>query len=167
MELSKHFKFIFKSNEFIIWNEGRLFFFNLPSFYFYKWVEFKTLSFIFISYFHFISFLKHLFNYDKKLNYFYFFRIKLKGLGYRVTPLSNNLLRLFFNRSNFFYMHIPSCMLLKYKNRRLFFISTRLEDLKVSMHYLLLLKKQIVYRLKGLFSPKQIFLIKPGKNKFR
>jgi hypothetical protein len=49
----------------------------------------------------------------------------------------------------------------------LFFISTRLEDLKLSMLYLLMLKKQIVYRLKGLFFPKQIFLIKPGKNKFR
>jgi len=64
-------------------------------------------------------------------------------------------------------MHIPSSILLKYKNRRLFFISTRLEDLKLSMLYLLMLKKQIVYRLKGLFFPKQIFLIKPGKNKFR
>ena len=64
-------------------------------------------------------------------------------------------------------MHIPASILLKYKNRRLIFISTHLEHLKVSMLHLVLLKKQILYRLKGLFFPRNILLIKPGKNKFR
>jgi hypothetical protein len=127
----------------------------------------KKLSFIFLNYFYFIAFLKHILNFDARLSLFYFFRVKLKGLGYRVTHLSKSIVRLFFNRSNFFYMHIPPSVLLKYKNRRLFFISTQLEVLKLSMLYLLMLKKQSVYRLKGLFFPKQIMLLKPGKNKFR
>jgi len=166
---SKVFKFVFneKLNMFTIWNGGRVFFLKLPSFFFFKIVDSKNIRFIFFKYFYYITFFKHILNLDIKLSSFYFFRIKLKGLGYRVTHLTKSVVRLFFNRSNFFYMHIPSSILLKYKNRRLFFISTRLEDLKLSMLYLLMLKKQIVYRLKGLFFPKQIFLIKPGKNKFR
>ncbi len=79
----------------------------------------------------------------------------------------NILVKIFFNRSNFFYIYIPRTILFRYKIRRLFFLSTKLTDLKLLMINLLLLKKYIVYRLSGLFYPRQIILLKPGKNKFR
>lgn len=102
-----------------------------------------------------------------KLSSFYYLRLKLKGLGYRIIHVSTFLVKLFFNRSNFFYMHIPKSILFRYKIRRLFFLSTKLVDLRNLMINLLLLKKYIVYRLSGLFYPRQIILLKPGKNKFR
>ena len=64
-------------------------------------------------------------------------------------------------------MHIPKTILFRYKIRRLFFLSINLIDLRNLSLNLLLLKKYIVYRLSGLFYPRQIILLKPGKNKFR
>lgn len=64
-------------------------------------------------------------------------------------------------------MHLPRTILLRYKIRRLFFLSTKLVDIRNLMINLLLLKKYIIYRLSGLFYPRQIILLKPGKNKFR
>jgi hypothetical protein len=98
---------------------------------------------------------------------FYFFRLKLKGLGYRVFNVTKNLIKVFFNRSNFFYIHIPSCILLKNRTRRLFFISTKNEELSVTILSILFLKEFVIYRQQGLYYPRQILLIKPGKNKFR
>jgi len=94
-------------------------------------------------------------------------RLKLKGLGYRIVHLSKFLVKIFFNRSNFFYLHIPVSILFRYKIRRLFFLGIKLTDLRLLMINLLLLRKYIVYRLSGLFYPRQIILLKPGKNKFR
>jgi hypothetical protein len=102
-----------------------------------------------------------------KLSSFYYLRLKLKGLGYRIVHISTFLIKIFFNRSNFFYIHIPKTILFRYKIRRLFFLSTKLVDLRVLMINILLLKKYIIYRLSGLFYPRQIILLKPGKNKFR
>jgi len=102
-----------------------------------------------------------------KLISFYYLRLKLKGLGYRIIHITKFLIKIFFNRSNYFYVHLPNTILFRYKIRRLFFLSTRLADLRLLMINLLLLKKYIVYRLSGLFYPSQILLLKPGKNKFR
>lgn len=167
-KFSKSFKFFFfqKNCNIIIQRNSRFFFLNLPFLYFLK--KNKTLiSFIFLNYFHFITFVKHVSQMYNKLFSFYFFRLKLKGLGYRIVHLSTFLLKVFFNRSNFFYIHLSSSILFKYKIRRLFFLSTNIEHLRVSMIHILLLKKYIVYRLSGLFYPRQILILKPGKNKFR
>ena len=91
----------------------------------------------------------------------------MKGLGYRIIHISTFLIKVFFNRSNFFYIHVPTSILFRYKIRRLFFLGTRINELKLLMINFLLLKKYIVYRLSGLFYPRQIILLKPGKNKFR
>lgn len=39
--------------------------------------------------------------------------------------------------------------------------------LKILILNLLLLKERLIYRYNGIIYPKQIFLMKPGKNKFR
>jgi hypothetical protein len=159
--------FFFKKNNLIILKKkSRFFFLKLPYFYFYK-LKNKIISFIFSNYFHYISFFKHVLELYNKLSSFYYLRLKLKGLGYRIIHISQHLIKIFFNRSNYFYVHIPSSILFRYKIRRLFFLSTRLVDLRLLMINILLLKKYIVYRSSGLFYPRQILLLKPGKNKFR
>ena len=144
----------------------RYFIFKLPFLFFFKESK-ESSSFIFLSRFHYVTFLKHLFNFYDKLSSFYYFNLKLKGLGYRVFRISKFLIKIFLNRSNFFYMHISSKVLLKYRTRRFFFISTDLGTLKVLVINLLLLKEFIIYRVNGIYYPRQILLIKPGKNKFR
>src|SRR6201985_3867264 len=164
----KNFKIfiLIKQNFIILKKQSRFFFLKLPSIYFYK-LKSTIFSLCLINYFHYITFFKHVIQLYNKLSSFYYLRLKLKGLGYRIVHVSAFLVKLFFNRSNFFYMHIPKSILFRYKIRRLFFLSTKLVDLRNLMINLLLLKKYIVYRLSGLFDPRQIILLKPGKNKFR
>ena len=168
------YKFIYNFNYFLnlsystimVLLNTRYFVFKLPFLFFYKESN-ESSNFIFLSKFHFKTFIKHLFNFYDKLSSFYYFNLKLKGLGYRVFRISKSLIKIFLNRSNFFYMHISSKVLLKYRTRRFFFISTDLGTLKVLIINLLLLKEFIIYRVNGIYYPRQILLIKPGKNKFR
>jgi len=172
--LSNSYKFIYNFNYFLnlsystimVLLNTRYFVFKLPFLFFYKESN-ESSNFIFLSKFHYKSFVKHLFNFYDKLSSFYYFNLKLKGLGYRVFRISKSLIKIFLNRSNFFYMHISSKVLLKYRTRRFFFISTDLGTLKVLIINLLLLKEFIIYRVNGIYYPRQILLIKPGKNKFR
>jgi hypothetical protein len=153
-------------NTIIVNLNTRFFLFKLPFRFFFKQNKDST-DFIFLSRFHYITFIKHLFNFYDKLFAFYYFNLKLKGLGYRVFRISKFLIKIFLNRSNFFYLHISYKVLLKYRTRRFFFISTDLVSLRVLVINLLLLKEFIIYRVNGIYYPRQILLIKPGKNKFR
>src|ERR1044072_1259045 len=155
-----------KQNYIILKKNSRIFLLKIPYIYFFK-LKNNNISLLFINYFCYISFFKHIIQLYIKLSSFYYLRLKLKGLGYRIIHVSKYLIKIFFNRSNFFYVYIPKTILFRYKIRRLFFLSTKITDLRLLMINLLLLKKYIVYRLSGLFYPRQIILLKPGKNKFR
>jgi len=153
-------------NFIIIIVKFRFFLFKIPSIYFYK-LNNNYCKFLFLNKFFYVSFLRHLFNFYNKCFTFYYFRLKLKGLGYRIFNVTKNLLKVFFNRSNFFYIYISSSILLKNRTRRLFFISTSNEVLSVTIISILYLKEFVIYRQHGLYYLRQILLIKPGKNKFR
>jgi hypothetical protein len=144
----------------------RFFIFKIPPIFFYK-LDNNNYKFIFFKKNFYITFLRHLFNFYNRFFIFYYFRLKLKGLGYRIFNVTKNLIKVFFNRNNFFYIHISLCILLKNRTRRLFFISTSNEALSVTIISILYLKEFVVYRQQGLYYPRQILLIKPGKNKFR
>src|SRR5690242_4292079 len=94
------FFFFFKKNYIIIKKKNRFFFLKLSYIYYYKNNNNNNKSFIFINYFHYITFFKHIIHYYNKLCSFYFLRLKLKGLGYRIVHLSAFLIKVFFNRSN-------------------------------------------------------------------
>lgn len=164
----KHFNvhILIRSNYIILKKKSRFFFLKIPYIYFYK-LNKNIVSFFFFNYFNYISFFKHIIQLYNKLSSFFYLRLKLKGLGYRIIHISKYLIKIFFNRSNFFYIHLPKTIMFKYKIRRLFFLSTKLIDLRNLMITFLLLKKYIIYRLSGIFYPRQIILLKPGKNKFR
>jgi len=84
-----------------------------------------------------------------------------------MRKITKKLYRIYFNRSNYYYVHLPKSVLLKYRTRKFFFISLDKIDLKLLILNLLFLKEHIIYRYSGIIYPKQIFLMKPGKNKFR
>lgn len=165
---NKLFKYNFNLyyNKLIIYMNYKYYIIKIPSIFYFKQMD-KNYSFIFLKKFYYITFLHHLFNFYNTFFCYYYYVLKLKGLGYRVFQLSKKLLKIFLNRSNFFYLHVPNSILLKYRTRRFFFIGTQYTQLKVLILRLLLLKEFIVYRVNGIYYTRQLFIIKPGKNKFR
>lgn len=177
------YKFVYKVKEFLLF-KGFNFIFNLyyndfylkfknffkklklPLLYFFK-NEKKKKSFFFITRFLFRTFLIHLFNFYNKFYSLYFFTLKLKGLGYRIFQISKYLIKIFLNRSNFYYLHLPYETLLKYRTRFFFLISVNLVILRSITNALLYLKEFSIYRILGIFYKSQILLVKPGKNKYR
>jgi len=144
----------------------RSFVFKIPSVFYYR-LDGNNYKLLFVEKKFYVGFLRHLFNFYSRCFTFYYFRLKLKGLGYRIFNVTKNLIKIYLNRSNFFYVHIPLCILLKNRTRRLFFISTNNEELSVVIISVLYMKEFVIYRQHGLYYPRQILLIKPGKNKFR
>ena len=97
---------------------------------------------------------------------FYFFKLQMKGLGFRIRRISKRLYKFFFICVNFFYLYIPKQSFLKIKGRKLFFTSSNLCQLRLLIVHLLLLKQLSVYRTRGFVYPRQIFIMKPGKKRF-
>jgi hypothetical protein len=122
-------------------------------------------SFIFTKKSYFIAFLKYYFFNLNKFNNIYFFKLKLKGLGYRVFKICTNLFKFFFIRTNFFYLHLPQNINLKIKNRKLLFFGKDLHLLKIVIINILLLNKTFIYFIRGLLFPRQIIILKPGKKR--
>ena len=141
-------------------------FIKLPPSFFFIYKN-NILNILFIYKMFYKYFIKYIFKFYSKFFPFYHFKLKLKGLGFRIRILSKFLIRIYFNRTNYYYMHIPSVVLLKYRTRQLFFLSMNYITLKLSIINMLLLKKHSVYRYNGIIFPKIMLLMKPGKNKFR
>lgn len=139
---------------------------KIPSFIFLK-IEKDKVKFLFTNYFYFITFLKLMGTHYQKLFVYFFFVLNLRGLGYRIRKLSKHLIKIFLNRSNYYYMHISEKIIFKYRTRRLFFFGNSYTHLYLSLLDLIHLKKDSIYRIGGILYPNRIFLIKPGKNKFR
>ena len=110
---------------------------KLPSSYFLKFNKYN-INFIFIKNFFFVSFLSLLKNSLKKLYSYFFFRLKLRGLGFRIKKIANNLYKFFFTSTNFFYLHLPLQVMIKLKRKKLLFISYNICLLKpviISLFY--------------------------------
>jgi hypothetical protein len=136
---------------------------KLPKIYFF--CNSNLNSFIFINYYHFKSFIQFFkTNYDRFI-FIYFFRLKLKGLGFRVKKICKYLYRFYFIFVNYFYLHLPKEVLIKFRKRRILFISCDFFILQTIITHLLLLKKITAYRRRGLLYPKEIIIMKPGKKR--
>jgi hypothetical protein len=101
--------------------------YKLPAIYFKKGNKF-----LFISYSFFKSFINNIIYINRKFLYF-FFKLKLKGLGFRVRRISEFFIKFFFTCTNFLYLHAPNNLLVKIKKRKLFFLSNDLCTLKNTM----------------------------------
>jgi len=164
--LNKNIEINFNNNKSIIIIKGLygVFIYKMPSYYFYKLYN-NTIRFIFINKFIFTSFIKHFITLYKKLSFLYSVRLRVKGLGYRIRKITNNLYYFFFNYTNMYYFYLPKNILLKWYKKRLLLISNNLFLIKLLFSHMLLLKNIGPYRLRGLRYPRQIIFIKKGGKK--
>jgi len=135
---------------------------KLPSFFFFLYKK-NYLSFVFLNRFFFMSVFKHFSYLYKRLFFFNYVKLKIRGLGYRIRKISNYLFCFFFGHTNLFYFHAPKNVILKARKRKLLLLSNNLSVLKTVLAHLLLLKKISVYRIRGLVYPRQIIILKVGK----
>lgn len=165
--LNNNFNLFYQNKSSILYLKGLygIVSYKLPSFYFWR-KNINNLTFIFLNKFFFSSFLRHFFMFYKRLYYIYSVRLKIRGLGYRIRRISNNLYYFFFNYTNMYYFYIPNNILFKWYKKRAVLLSSNFFLLKLLFSQILLLKKIGPYRLRGLRYPRQIIFIKKGGKKF-
>src|SRR2546422_8880735 len=79
---------------------------KMPNLYFFKICK-NGVNFIFLKNYHFFSVIKQFFNLYSLVIKIYYFKLKLKGLGYRIKRVGKNLYRFFFAYKHYFYFHVP------------------------------------------------------------
>lgn len=165
-KLSVDFDFFFSkcSNLFYIKGIFGVLVLILPSYYFFK-LDKNILSFLFLDRFFFISFISHFLYLTRRLFFFNYVRLKIKGIGHRVRKVSNSLYKFFFFSASFFYFHVPLGLLFRLKKKRMLLLSNDLDLLKKVLAHILLLKKVTVYRKRGMLTFKHIMLRKEGKRR--
>jgi hypothetical protein len=82
---------------------------------------------------------------------FFFFRLRLRGLGYRIKRITKKLYRFFFAFNHYFYFHISKNIFLKHRHRQLIVFSNNLIKLNDIFSHLLLLKKLDFYERNNTF----------------
>lgn len=120
----------------------------------------NKISFIFHNAIWFKHFIKHVFTFYNTLFNFYFVKLKIRGLGYRIREISEGYYYFFFNYTNYYYMHSPNNLFITMYKKRLLIISLNWQSLKLVLSEILLLKTLGPYRLRGLRIPRQIILLK-------
>ncbi len=131
--LNKDLDIYINKNIFLMKTIFGLFKFNLPSNYFYKDKNKKgnkNISLIFHKKFFFKSFLSHFFTRYQNLFHLYIVRIKIRGLGYQIYRISNNLYSFHFHYINFFYLFMPNNIISHWYKKRMVLISNNLWLLK-------------------------------------
>jgi len=108
----------------------RLFFIN---FYFFKSIENnkKNLNFVFLNFKKFFSFFKNFFNIYNNINNLYFFRLKLKGLGFVLKRYSKYVFSILMAVNHFYYFFVSNIVLIKKKKKHIIFLSLDLVKLNI------------------------------------
>lgn len=143
--------------------QGRILILRIPSFFFLK-EHFNMLALRFAKKSHFKYFMKQFF--FLSTNFFFFLRLRVRGLGYRIKSITPNFFRFYIGTTNLYFFHAPVGIYVRVRRRRMLLISQKASLLNLVFAHLLLLKQIIPYKLRGVFFPKQIILLKPGKKSF-
>lgn len=121
-------------------------------------------KFIFLDKNKFLNILKYLLYFFNKCLKFFFFRLRLRGLGYKLEKFSLKLYRFFFAYNHYFYFHVPKDIFVKNRKRTLIMFSNNLAKINDIFHHLLLLKKLDLYERNNSFIvSKQIKFFKKRK----
>lgn len=162
--LSNNFDLFFSLKSSLLFIKGTLglLIIKLPSLFFILMKDY-SISFLFLNRFFFISVFKHFSYLYRRLFFFNYVKLKIRGLGYRIKKVCSSLFYFFFGHTNFFYFHVPQNVIVRSRKRKLILLSNNLFVLKLLLAHLLLLKKLSVYRIRGLLYPKQIVVLKIGK----
>jgi hypothetical protein len=131
--------------------------------YFYKNLK-NNISFLFTNRKIYNNFLNNFYNFFNKFFRFFFFRLKLRGLGYRIKKITKKLYRFFFAFNHYFYFHISKDIFFKHRRRNLIVFSNNLIKLNDIFSHLLLLKKIDFYERNNTFViSKKILFFKKRK----
>ena len=139
-------------------------FINLNLYGFLKIENMLKFSFLFINKVLYSNFLKYFFKLYSFLLKLYFFRLRLKGLGYRMFKINKNLLKFFFAKNHYYYFNIPKYSYVKIRRRNFFIISFNKMLLNQLFHHFMLLKKLDLYEKTNSFiSKNKILFVKKRK----
>jgi hypothetical protein len=137
---------------------------NLNFYGFVKFENMLKISFLFVNKIIYSSFLKYFFKIYSFVLKLYFFRLRLKGLGYRMFKINKNLLKFFFAKNHYYYFNIPIYSYVKIRRRNFFIISFNKMLLNQLFHHFMLLKKLDLYEKTNSFiSKNKIIFIKKRK----
>jgi len=139
-------------------------FLYMPSYYMYfiKNNKIHILLFKKSSAYSIFSTIKHLLN---KFTCIYMIRLRLKGLGYRISTVSDHMYSFCFNSINYIYMFLPLQIFMRVYKKRFIIISKDWHLLKLVLVKLLGLKRMGPYVLRGLRLPRTIVPRKRGGKK--
>jgi len=69
------------------------------------------------------SFINHLFVLYDRLFHFYYVKIKIRGLGYRMREIGENFYYFFFNYTNYYYLYCPYNVIISIFKKKLLALS--------------------------------------------
>jgi len=138
--------------------------FYMPNFYFYKKIN-NGLKLIFNDYYKYNMVLRHIKRNFINSSKIFFFKLKLRGLGYKIFSYVNRkLIRFFFAYNHFYYLHVPINIFFMRLKRKFIFFSNDLALLNDLFIKILSLKKMDFYERANTFIvPKKILYIKKRK----
>ena len=124
----------------------------------------NKLNFLFVNKLIYSNFLKYFFKLYNFILKLYFFRLRLKGLGYRMFRINKNMLKFFFAKNHYYYFYIPFYIYVKIRRRNFFIISFNKMLLNQLFHHFMLLKKLDLYEKTNSFvSKNKILFLKKRK----
>lgn len=136
--LNLQFFFYSPKSLFFIKGISGIFIVKLPRKYYYFDYE-NGFYFFFTNKFFFKNFISHLYLNINQTFFFYFAKLRLRGLGYRFRKMTRHLYRIFMGQTNYIYFHVPTNVYVKLRRRRAFFLCSNLNLLRnVIIHFLLL-----------------------------
>ena len=109
------------------------------------------------------SFFRRLQTYSARLHRLFFFKLKMRGLGYRVRRITRFLYRFYFTKTNYIYLHLPAKVFIFLRKRRLFFASRQKDLLNQLVKQILRLHQPSPYNKRGFTFPRYLRRRKPGK----
>lgn len=139
---------------------------NLPTLYFYKFIKKGSLNCGFTLLICNISdnfLLRWLFK--KIFSDLFLFKLRIRGLGYRLRSISDFFHYVFFNYTNYFYIYNPLDILIKTYRKRMILISFFWDKLRLLICHILLLQEIGPYTLQGIRWTKQIVILKKSGKK--
>lgn len=146
--LSNKFSYKFEGNVLYFINHYLVLSFIMPNKFYLRFKN-NALNFLMTNLSNYKMTLSNLMKMYKNLNYFYFFRLKLKGLGFRLIKISKKLSMMFFGAYNFIYMHLNMTSYLR--GRNIIVIDNDKKLLNIIFYQLLMLKKMDLYSKKKTF----------------
>jgi hypothetical protein len=122
----------------------RIFFVNL---FFFKnlSVNYLNINFLFIELKKYFSFFKNIWNVYNTIKNLYFFRLKLRGLGFVLKRYSKFLFSFLMAVNHFYYFFVPDFVFLKKKKKHIICLSIDNIRLNILFWHLLFIKKHNVY----------------------